>query len=258
MTKHTVDIDEQPAELAGATLHAIRRSVGTRPRRWLIAITLLLGPLAALAMAAAEQPGDLTFATLSDPVQSLMSVTVPFLGVLLAQDLRRASRTSRFAPTLLAATLLAAAVGLFGVLVCAAALALAPSGTAPDPWRHAATITLGGVLVQIVAQLVGTGLGLLLRPAVVACLATIVLPLGTWAVLGAVDVLQPAQAFTPYATVRHLLSGRMSAANWAQWLVVLLIWGVGPNIVGVARLKRRKPEGDPTPDTTARDSAPAA
>ncbi|MET8832425.1 hypothetical protein ABZV78_00700 [Micromonospora sp. NPDC004540] len=257
MRKRTVDIDEESTGFGGATLDAIRRSVGTRPRRWLIAITLLLGLLAALAMTAAEQPADLTFSTLSDPVQSLMSVTVPFLGVLLARDLRRAPSTARLTPTLLAATLLAAAVGLFGVLVCAAALALAPAGTAPDPWRHAATIALGGVLVQIVAQLVGTGLGLLLRPAVVACLATIVLPLGLWAVLGGVDVLQPAQAFTPYATVRNLLSGRMSAVNWAQWLVVLLIWGVGLNIIGVARLKRRKPGSDPTPSATARDSASA-
>lgn len=250
-------IDEQPGGFGGATFDALRRSVGTRPRRWLITITLLLGLLAAVAMATAGQSEDRTFATLSDMVQSLMSVTVPFLGVLLAHDLRRAPRTTRPAPTLLAATLLAAAVGLFGVLVCAAALALAPSGTAPTPWRHAATIALGGVLVQIVAQLVGTGLGLLLRPAVLACLATIVLPLGLWAVLGGIDVLQPAQAFTPYATVRNLLSGRMSAANWAQWLVVLLIWGVGLNIVGLARLKRRKLDGETTPDGTAHDPAPA-
>ncbi|MFI2651698.1 hypothetical protein [Micromonospora fulviviridis] len=111
--------------------------------------------------------------------------------------------------------------------------------------------------MQIVAQLVGTGLGLLLRPAVVACLATIALPLGLWAALGGVDVLQPAQAFTPYATVRNLLSGRMSAANWAQWLVVLLIWGVGLNIIGVARLKRWKPGSDPTPNANPRDSASA-
>jgi hypothetical protein len=252
-----VDNDEESTGFGEAVLDAIRRSVGTRPRRGLVAITLLLGLLAALALTAAEQPGDLTFSTLSDMVQSLMSVTVPFLGVLLARDLRRTPRTARLIPTLLAAALLAATVGLFGVLVCAAALALAPSGTAPDQWRHAATIALGSVLVQIVAQLVGTGLGLLLRSAVVACLATIVLPLGLWALLGGVDVLQPAQAFTPYATVRNLLSGRMSAANWAQWLVVLLIWGVGLNIIGVARLKQRKPGSGLTPNATARDSASA-
>ncbi|MET8832865.1 hypothetical protein ABZV78_02965 [Micromonospora sp. NPDC004540] len=250
--------DEVPTSFGEATLNALRRSVGTRPRRWLVATTLLLGLLAAVAMTAAGQGGDLTFSTLSDMAQSLMSVTVPFLGVLLAHDLRRTPRTARLAPTLLAATLLAAAVGLFGVLVCTAALALAPSETAPDPWRHAATIAVGGVLVQIVAQLVGTGLGLLIRSAVVACLATIVLPLGLWAVLGGVDVLEPAQAFTPYATVRNLLSGQMSAVKWTQWLIVLLTWGVGLNALGAARLKRWKPGGDPAPGATTRDSAQAA
>jgi hypothetical protein len=59
-----------------------------------------------------------------------------------------------------------------------------------------------------------------------------------------VDVLRPAQAFTPYATVQNLLSGEMSAAKWAQWLIVLLIWGVGLNAAGAAWLKRG---GGPTP-----------
>jgi drug/metabolite transporter (DMT)-like permease len=63
-----------------ATLDAVRRSVGTPPRRWLIATTLLLGGSAAAAVAAGLQPADRTFATIADPVQSLMSVTVPFLG----------------------------------------------------------------------------------------------------------------------------------------------------------------------------------
>ncbi|WP_446219525.1 hypothetical protein [Micromonospora sp. IBHARD004] len=253
--RHILDVDEATVRSGGATLGAIRRSVGTRPRRWLVAITLLAGLAAAGAMTAAVQPADLTFATLSDPVQSLMSVTVPFLGILLARDLRQAPRATRLAPTLLAATLLAAAVGVFGVLVCAAALAVAPSGTAQDPWRHAGTVAVGGILVQVVAQLVGTGLGLLLRSYVVAFLASIVLPLGLWFVLGGVDVLRPAQAWlTPYAAARHLLSGRMSAVAWAQWLVVLLIWGVGLNAVGAARLKRRKPGGDPVPEAAARGS----
>jgi hypothetical protein len=103
---------------------------------------------------------------------------------------------------------------------------------------------VGSVLVQVVAQLVGTGLGLLLRSSVIAFLASIVLPLGLWFVLGGVDVLRPAQAFTPYATVQNLLSGEMSAVKWAQWLIVLLIWGVGLNAAGAAWLKRG---GGPTP-----------
>ncbi|MEU8262506.1 hypothetical protein AB0C02_17970 [Micromonospora sp. NPDC048999] len=220
--------------IGDATLNALRRTQGTRARRLLLAVTLLLGLLAAAGLALGGPPGDRTFAKLSDAAQSLMSVIVPAFGVLLARDLKRASPTARLTPTLLAASLLAAIVGLFGFLVCVAALTVTTS-TAPDPWRHVGVIAVGGVLIQVVAQLVGTGLGLLLRRPAVAFLATIVLPLGLWFLLGAIDVLKPAQALTPYSTVRHLLSGQMSALNWIQWLAVLLIWGVGLNALGAAR-----------------------
>lgn len=219
-------------------LDALHRFVGTRPRRWLLAGTLLLGLITAVGVAAAADPADRTLATLSDPTQSLMSVVVPCLGILVARDLRGSSRPVRVTPTLTAAALLAVAIGMVGFLVCAAALAAVPSG-APDPWRSVGTIALGSVLVQIVAQLLGTGLGLVLRRHVVAFLVSIVLPLGLWFLLGAVDVLRPAQPWlAPYSSVRNLLSGEMSAVTWAQWLVILLIWGVGLNAVGAARLKR--------------------
>jgi hypothetical protein len=66
-----------------------------------------------------------------------------------------------------------------------------------------------------------------------------VLPLGLWFVLGSVTVLRPAQAWlTPYPSVQNLLSGAMSALAWAQWLVVVLLWGVALNAAGAARLKR--------------------
>jgi hypothetical protein len=236
-----------------ATLGAIRRSLGTRPRRWLVTVTLLAGLSAAVAVTAGVQPGNRTFAMLSDPVQSLMSVAVPLLGILLARDLQQAPRAARLTPTLLAATFLAAVVGVFGVLVGAAALVLAPSGIAQDAWRAAGTIAVGGILVQVVAGLVGTGLGLLLRSVVVAFLASIVLPLGLWFLLGSVDILRPAQGWlTPYATVRNLLSGQMSAVTWAQWLVVVLIWNVGLNAVGAARLKRQRSGGAAALDGTTR------
>jgi hypothetical protein len=229
-----------------ATLAAIGRCVGTRSRRWLVAITLLLGLAAAVAVTAAGPPADRTFVALSLPVQSLMSAALPFIGVLLARDLLRAPRSARLTPTLLAAALLAAAVGVFGVLVCAVVVWVAPSGTAGGPWDQVLTVAVGSVLVQVVAQLVGTGLGLLLRPAVVAFLASIVLPLGLWFVLGRVDILRPAQAWlTPYATAQNLLSGRMSALAWSQWFVVLLLWGVGLNAFGASQLTRRRRGGSP-------------
>lgn len=241
MSQRMEDGGEAPTGSSAATLAAARRAAGTRTRRLLIAITVLLGVLAAFFTAVAGQPADRTFAGLSNPVQSLMSVTLPFIGVLLARDVVRSPGTVRLAPTLLAGTLLAVAVGAFGVLVCAAALTLGPATAADGMWDDAVRVAVGGVLVQIVAQLVGTGLGLLLRPAVIACLATIVLPLGLWFLLGSVAVLRPAQAWlTPFAGVQVLLSARMSPWGWAQWLVAALLWGPMMNAVGAARLKRER------------------
>ena len=237
--RHIGNAGDSPTGTGGPMFDAIRRSVGTRPRRWLLAVTLLLGLVTAVGVAAAADPADLTLATLANPTQSLMSVVVPYLGILLVRDLRGGSRPVRVAPTLTAAVLLGAAIGVFGFLVCAAALAFGPAA-AQDPWRSVGTIALGGVLVQVVAQLLGTGLGLLLRRHVVAFLASIVLPLGLWFLLGGLDVLRPAQAWlAPYSSVQNLLSGRTSAIAWAQWLVILLLWGVGLNVVGTVLLKRR-------------------
>jgi hypothetical protein len=239
-------MDDTPAGFGAATRAALRRSTGTRPRRWLIAVTLLLGVLAAVGLTTVIPADELTFAALAHPVQSLMSVAVPFLGTLLAHDLRRSPGTGRLAPTLLAAALLAAAVGLLGAVFCAAALALAPAGGA---WQYAGTIVLGGVLVQVVACLVGVGLGLLLHSFAVAALASIVLPLGLYGLLGAVDAVAPARAWlTPYAAAQNLLAGDMNMIKWVQWVVVLLIWGVGLTAVGTARLRRQDtPAGSPAP-----------
>ncbi|HSU34477.1 MAG TPA: hypothetical protein VLJ88_02345 [Propionibacteriaceae bacterium] len=53
---------------------------------------------------------------------------------------------------------------------------------------------------------------------ILACLATIVVPLGLWFVLGLVPALRPAQAWlTTFPSVQHLLSGEMSPVRWAQW-----------------------------------------
>ena len=234
------------------TLAALRRLVSTRPRRWLVAATFAAGLLAAVALAATTPADDLTFAMLAESAQSLMSVTVPFVTILLARDIRSSpsapgvgvayvgaeqGQARQAMPTLLAAAMFGAAVGAFGVLACAVSLAVAP---ASDPWQYAATVAVGSVLVQIVAALIGTGLGLLVRSWAVAFAASIVLPLGLWLLLGAVDALRPAQPWlTPYASVRNLLSGEMSALAWAQWLVMTLLWPVCLNAAGIARVSRR-------------------
>jgi hypothetical protein len=213
---------------------ALGRCAGTRARRWLLAATLLLGLLAAVALGVGLPSGERTFTMLAEPVQSLMSFTLPFLGVLIAGDV---VRSAPLGPTLLAAILLAVAVAILGAVFCAVTLALVPPGA--DAWAQAGMIVAGGCLVQIVANLTGTGLGLLLRPAL-AIPATVVPPLGLYLLLGAVDVLRPAQGWlTPYAALRDLLSGEMSALDWAQWAVVAAIWAVGLNAAGWLRRNRR-------------------
>ncbi|TNH30150.1 hypothetical protein FHG89_08890 [Micromonospora orduensis] len=222
------------------TRGALRRSLGTRGRAWLLVGTLAAGLLSAVALVAAADPADRTFAAISDTAQSLMSVLTPLFGILLVRDLRRAPDTIGVVPTVLAVLVPAVVVGVGGVLVCAATVALTPAAVADEPWRHAGTVAVGSVLVQGVAGLVGTGLGLLLRSTVLAFVATIVLPLGLFGLLGAVDGLRPAQPWvTPFGSVRHLLSGEMSVLRWVQWLCVLLIWGVGLNALGAAALRRR-------------------
>ncbi|MEU5933139.1 hypothetical protein [Micromonospora sp. NPDC047187] len=164
---------------------ALRRSLGTPARRWLLVGTLVTGLLVAVALVA--DAADRTFAELSGTVQSLMSVATPLFGILLVRDLRRAPVRLPVLPTVLAVGLPAVVVGVVGVLICVATLALTPADVADAPWRFAGTVAVGSVLVQIVAGLVGTGLGLLLRSVVLAFLATIILPLGLFALLGAVD-----------------------------------------------------------------------
>lgn len=77
---------------------ALRRSLGTPARRWLLVGTLVIGLLAAVALVAAADPADRTFAELSDTVQSLTSVATPLFGILLVRDLRRAPVRPRWCP----------------------------------------------------------------------------------------------------------------------------------------------------------------
>jgi hypothetical protein len=75
---------------------------------------------------------------------------------------------------------------------------------------------------------------------VLACLLTIVLPLGLWALLGLSDSLRPAQAWlTPFPSAGNLLAGDMTPVRWAQWVVVATVWGLGLNALGLRRATRQ-------------------
>jgi hypothetical protein len=136
------------------------------------------------------------------------------------------------------ATVYGAAVGIFGVAVSGLATAIAGAGSQPRA-LGTTTAAVGGLLVQIVAALTGTGLGLLLRPAVVACAATIVAPLGLFVLLTPVPALRA--WLTPFGPAENLLAGTMSPLRWLQWLVAALLWPGVLNAVGARRLRRSEP-----------------
>jgi hypothetical protein len=224
----------------------------------IIAVTVFLGLAVPVLVVAVSDSSDRTFATVSSATVSLMSIPLPFLGALLAIDLHRTGQDpGRVGPVLAVATLIAVAAGALGGV--ASAIAVASSGGAAGvagaagPWSRAGTIALGCLLVCVVAQFVGTGFGLLLPHPVVACAATIVVPLGLWLVLG-LDFLRAAQPWlTPFASVPRLLSGDMSGLAWTQWTVMALLWAGGLNALGAARLRRqaRRPSRDTGPPVTS-------
>lgn len=151
--------------------------LGTRARRWLISIAVLVGVLAAAGLVAVTSAADRTFAGVSNPVQSLISVVVPLYGVVATAELRRSRNRA----------------GLWPALVTAMAMAV---GCA----------VVGSLVVQVVAQLAGTSLGLLIAPRWAAMLATVVLPLGLWFLLGAARPLSAARGWlTPYEALPSLL-----------------------------------------------------
>ncbi|GAB7038721.1 MULTISPECIES: hypothetical protein [Catenuloplanes] len=214
-----------------------QRVFGTAAKRWLLGVTLLVGVVIAALMAVALPPDERTFAFVAFGTQMFMSVVLPFHGVLLGRDLLTTAGRDAV-PVLGTAVLLGAATGLTGSLLAAGAPAAA-GGT----WAGAGTVLAGGVLVQVVANLTGTGLGVLIRPAWVACLATIVVPLGLWALLLLVPPL--GDWLTPFPVAGTLLSGDARPVDWARWTVVALIWGVALNALAVRHARTRRPTTAP-------------
>ncbi|MFI2710689.1 hypothetical protein ACH495_11240 [Micromonospora sp. NPDC018662] len=225
----------------GTVGRTLRRAVGTRARRALLVVTIGVGAVAA-ALTAGLPSDERTVATVAELVHGVISVLLPFVGVLLAHGLRQAPG-ARVLPTLAAAASIAVAVGLAGDALSFAALAVAGS-TAPDPWAHVGAIVVAGVLVQVLAQLVGTGLGLLIGRPVWACLATIVLPLGAYALLTPVAAAR--DWLTPYAALRAVLAESPGDAGWARWATVALLWGVALNGVGAVLRRHRASHGRAT------------
>jgi hypothetical protein len=157
-----------------------------------------------------------------------MSVLVPFTGVLAVTGGHR--RTSR----VLVALGEAAGFAVVGSLLAALATLLAGGAWPSAP--ATAGLILAAVVVQLIAQLVGTGCGLLVRRPIVAMAATIVVPMTVTTVL---TVIAPGGGavrwLTPFGNAQSLLTDTPTGTTFAALGVIVLLWCVLPNAVLFSR-----------------------
>lgn len=131
------------------------------------AVTAVIGVLAAIALAAGLPGDQRTFASVVAPVELLISVGVPFLGAVATSSLHlKLNPNAR--GTILRAVSWAVGFAVLGVVAASVVVGIFPSGATAGRWEKALLLVLGSVLVQVVAQLTGTGFGLLLRRPVMA------------------------------------------------------------------------------------------
>lgn len=169
-----------------------------------------------------------------------MSLLTPLIGIVVVTDLRQsgvARGRLSVLPSIWTALRWAELLAVFGVFIAAMALVLV-STPAPDPWRAAGLLVVGCLLAQVIAALTGTGLGLLVPSRVLAFVMTL-LPAPLWLAFGVMGPLRAVRdCVLPYGAVRHLFEGTMTATYGGQLLVVLVLWGLGLNLLGASRFAR--------------------
>jgi hypothetical protein len=229
-----------------ATADELRTALGRRSVRALLVVAGLLGLATAAALAVALPGAQRTFPLTSYLVQSVISLPLPLVSVVVMTRAIGARVSPPAPPTSLTAKYLACVVialagACFGIVLAALATGFPSTVAVEDRWPGAVSIVLGSVLVQLVAQLCGAGFGLLVDSSVLAMVLDVVVPLGLWVITGMVAAFRGVQEWlTPFASVGHLLSGSMAPRWWAQVAVVVLIWVVALNAAGIARRRRRE------------------
>lgn len=200
----------------------------TARRLWVVvtaAIAVGIPWLLAFTLPTAER----TFVGVNGPTQMLISVITPFVGLLLATDVRLGR--AGVGPAVRVAYLFAVVSGAWGAVFSAVASAVTVSGSA-DVWANAVAAATGGLAVQVVATTTGLGLGALVRRPIVAGVATFA-PLVVGLILTAVPAV--AAWVTPAVNGPPLLTGADPMA-WVREVVVLLIWGGGYWVAGAGRI----------------------
>lgn len=229
----------------------LRKLTDTRAGKWLVIAILAATPITVAVTLFAAKPADLTYSQFVDLTQTPQKFLLPVLGILSVTG-EWSQRTGLVTFTLepdrgrvLRAK--AAAVLLLGLVVIAAAFAVAAVGNALGPavrhgdgsWHFGAGGFLDLTIVQLTGLALGLALGMILMISAAAVVAYYVLPSLSSLLFNAVpgaksvkDWLDLNSAQT--ALYNHDITGR----GWAGLAVAVLIWVAAPAAAGVLRVSR--------------------
>lgn len=205
-----------------------------------LAVTLLVGAVAALSAVMWSLSDSHTLRFVCSYVQIAMSLTAPLVGVLLVHHARCIGGRAALVAAYRTAMAVAVGIAVIGLAMSVWLLKDPDPYTSGHRWEDAGAIVVGSVLVQVITQLTGTGVGLLVRWPAVACLLVLVLQLGADRLFHDVGALRPAQAWlTLSPSAGPLLEGEMTGMGWVQSSVVVALW-VGLNLLGARAVSRRR------------------
>lgn len=202
----------------------------TTARRWWVVVTVLIAVGIPWWLAFTLPLAERTFVGVNGPTQMLISVITPFVGLLLATDVRLGR--AGVGPAVRVAYLFAVVASAWGAVFSVIATALTATTAPGGAWGNAVAGGLGGLAVQVVATSTGLGLGALVRRPIVAGILTFA-PLLVAAIL--TPLPQVAAWVTPAVVGPVLLTGADPLA-WVREVVVLLIWGGGYWVAGAGRI----------------------
>lgn len=226
----------------------LRKAVDTRAGFWLLAATLVLTVVAAVARVTAGEADQHTFRAVLEMALAPTNVLLPIVGVLLiTSEWSQRTALSTFAQVPNRMRLLAAkcaagvSLGLAffvpAVLISAAAVAVLGDG-APGQWSFGADLWLQYILFVVIGMAMGLALGaacLASAPAIVTYFAapTVV------ALLTGFKSLEPALKWIdPSATSTPLTAGPISSEDAAHLITATLVWVVLPMAIGIWRINR--------------------
>lgn len=226
----------------------LRKMLDTRAGLWLQIVVGLLTLAAVVVVVIAGNDEDRTFHELMHVAIQPAVLLLPIVGILLVTSewtQRTALITFALVPRrgrVLVAKLSSAV--LLSVVVTVLCLALATLATAvgggddPDTWTIRPVLLLQDLLYLLIAMVTGVAFGAVARASAPAIVAYFALPIA-FAALFAIPALKGAGRWLDSTqTVDRLVEGTLSATQWAQAGVSLLLWMVVPLVLGTWLLLR--------------------